>query len=160
VRCFRPWIIFMTLFWSCSNKPTRFFCWGLQSWMHYSRWNFMRVRERVNHLPWSASNTVYATQDTVCLLGNKHTWPVRVLFFIYQYPPVPLCKASVNQITAQSVPLGITVAYVKDLWTGPGQTEKMPSLWCINWATKLGVIHRPAESTLQSIIYIIKENAE
>lgn len=147
----------MTIYWTCSNKPTFLLLRApelnalLQVEPHEGK------REGENHFPWSASNTpVYAAQDTICLLGN--TLCQFMSYFSSTNIPQSVSARLLSIKSLLNPMLGITVVDVKDLCLGAGLAGKMPSLWYINWATNLGVIHRLAESTLQSIIYIIKEN--
>ena len=73
--------------WTCSNSSISFLCGGLQAWMQYSRrWALTGV-EGDSHLPLPAGHhSSDAAQDTVGLLGCRHTLLAHVSLFIHQNP--------------------------------------------------------------------------
>ncbi|KAK4816838.1 hypothetical protein QYF61_023902 [Mycteria americana] len=134
--------------------------------------------EGQNHLLHPTGHTfVDAAQDTVGFLGCKCTLLAQVQLFIHQYPKVLLHRAALNPFILQHVLiLGATPTQVQDLalglvephevHTGPllqlvqVPLDDIPSFWCVNCTTQLGVICKLAEGALDLAVNVIDENTD
>ncbi|KAK4817103.1 hypothetical protein QYF61_027966 [Mycteria americana] len=132
----------------------------LQVGSHQSR------AEGQNHLPRPAGHASFdAAQDTVGLLGCKHTLSAHVQLFIHHYSQVLFRRAALNHIIPQRVlKLRIAPTQVQDpalglvepheVHIGPLlQLVQVPlddilSFWHVNCTTQLGVICKLAEGAL------------
>ncbi|KAK4811117.1 hypothetical protein QYF61_019748 [Mycteria americana] len=171
-RCSSPLIIFVALFWTCSNKSMSFLCWGPQNWTQYSRWGLTTVewRGRITSLNLLATLHLYAAQDAIGFLGCKRTLPAHVLFFIHQYPQVLLCRAAPNPFIPQPVlilevapsqeqDLAFGLVELHEVCMGPPPKpvkvplDGIPSLRHVNHTTQLGVIHKLAEGAFNPTVY-------
>ncbi|KAK4806259.1 LOW QUALITY PROTEIN: hypothetical protein QYF61_013403 [Mycteria americana] len=97
----------------------------------------------------------------------------RVQPFIHQYPQVLLCRAALDHIIPQPV-LELRIAPTQDLalglvelhevHTGPllqlvqVPLDDIPSFWCVNCTTQLGVICKLAEGALNPTVYVVDED--
>ena len=88
-------MIYMAFLWTASNSSTSFLSWRRHTWTGYSRWVALgHTSEEDNHLPHPAGHPSFdAAQDTVGLLGYKHTLLAHVQLFLYQDTEVLLCRA-------------------------------------------------------------------
>ncbi|KAK4822675.1 hypothetical protein QYF61_019042 [Mycteria americana] len=131
--------------------------------------------EGENHLPRPAGHASFdAAQDTVGLLGCKHTLPGHVELLINQHPWVLLLRAALNPFSAQPVfVLWIAPTHVQDLalgfvelhelHTGPPlkpvkvPLDGIPSVQHVDRTTQVGVIGKPAEGALNPTVHIAKD---
>ena len=130
--------------------------------------------EGQNHLPRPAGYASFdAAQDTVGLLGCKHTLVTCVQLCIHQYPQVLLSRVALNPFIPQPVLIaGVAPTQMQDL--GPGLVEpreadtdqplhvfQVPldgilSFWLVNCITQLGAISRLAEGALNLTKSLVK----
>jgi len=143
---------------------------GLQVGSHQSG------AEWKNPLPRPDAHTACdAAQDTVGLLGCKCTLVAHVWLFIHQYRQVLLGRAALNPFSAQPVfVLAIASTHVQGLalglvelcefHTGPllelvrVPLDGVPSFWCVNCTTQLGVDNELIESTLNPTVCIVDDD--
>jgi len=122
--------------------------------------------EQQNHLPRPAGHVAFdAAQDKVGFLGCECTLVAHVQLFIHQYPQVLLSRVGLDPFIPQPVLIvGVVLTQVQDLalglvephevHTGPllklvqVPLDGIPSFWCVNCTTQLGVICKLAEGAL------------
>ena len=97
-RCSSPLIIFVALFWICSNSYTYFLYWRAQARMQYSRWNLTRAEKRRT----ITSLSLLATPLSVKLSILLAFWTLLVHAQLF-IPQVLLCKFIPNELFSQSV---------------------------------------------------------
>ncbi|XP_064913828.1 translin-associated protein X isoform X3 [Columba livia] len=132
--------------------------------------------EGQNHLPGPSGRVAFAAaQDTIGLLGCKHTLLDHVQSFIHRYTQVILRRAALNPFNPQPVLiLGVALTQAQDLalcfvephevHTGPllklvqVPLDDILSLRYVNCITQLGVIHKLAEGALNPNICVIDED--
>ncbi|KAK4829553.1 hypothetical protein QYF61_005222 [Mycteria americana] len=120
--------------------------------------------EGQNHLPPPAGHAAFdAAQDTVGLLGCKHTLSVHVQLFIHQYPQ-PVLKPRIALTQVQDPAVGLVEPhevhmnpFLKLVQVPLGG---IPSFWHVNCTTQLGVICKLAEGALNLAVNVIDENSE
>ncbi|KAK4831174.1 LOW QUALITY PROTEIN: hypothetical protein QYF61_015644 [Mycteria americana] len=132
--------------------------------------------EGQNHLPGPAGHSSFdAAQDTVGLRGCKHTLLAHVQLFVHQYPQVLFRRAALDHIVPQPVlkpriaptqDPALGLAEPHEVHTGPllqlvqVPLNDIPSFWCVNCTTQLGVICKLAERALDLAVNVIDENIE
>jgi len=122
--------------------------------------------EGQNHLPRPACHaSLDVAQDMVGVLGCKRTLVAHVQLFICKYLQVLLSRSARNPFTPQPVLIaGVAPTQVQnfalglveshEVHTGPFlelvqvPLDGIPSFWCLNRTTHLGVICRLAEGAL------------
>ncbi|KAK4811900.1 LOW QUALITY PROTEIN: hypothetical protein QYF61_014933 [Mycteria americana] len=115
-------------------------------------------------------------QDTVGLLGCERTLLAHVQLSVHQYPQVLFHRAALDHIMPQPVlkpriaPTQVTLHLAlfepHEVHTGPllqlvqVPLDDIPSFWCVNCTTQLGVICKLAEGALDLAVNVIDENME
>ncbi|KAK4818789.1 hypothetical protein QYF61_019135 [Mycteria americana] len=143
--------------------------------LEYSRWGLTRAEYRGSIISLDLLVTLKkkcAAQDMIGFQGCKCTLLAHIQFFIYKYPQVLLCRATLNPFIPQPVLIpGVASSQVQDLALGLAELHevhmdillkpvKVPFLRCINCITQLGVIRKLAEGALNLTIYVIREDVK
>jgi len=114
-------------------------------------------------------------QPRIWLAFSAASASCHVQLFIHQYPKVLLGRASLNLFVPQPVLIaGVALTQMQDLARGlvkPHEVhthlllqlvqvplDVIPSFWCANCITQLGVICKLAEGALDLTVYVIAED--
>ena len=162
-------IIFMVLFWTCSNRPMS---WRPRAECSTAGEVSRRWSTENNHLPRSnGCSTSGAAQYTVVFLGCKCTLWGHVEVFINQHPQVLLLRAALN-------PFSVQPAFMFGIVLTQGRIFHLALLNLMNWTTSpacpdpsgwhpflsscysqhTDVIHKLAEDILNSTVQLIKKS--